>query len=78
MTTMWIGGIHAVNQALLDNKILKLQIVNNKKSKNLLKLLEEAKAKQIEIELVEFYDLDILLPDIKHQGVAGLIKIEGN
>lgn len=77
MTTIWIGGIHAVNQALTDNKILKLQIVQNKKSKNLLKLLDLAKTKNIEIEFVEFYALDLLLPDIKHQGVAGLIQLEG-
>lgn len=70
MKTQWIGGIHAVRQALTDKRILRAEIVEGKKSKNLAVLLEDMLAQGIAIERVPLYGIDMRLPDVRHQGIA--------
>lgn len=73
----WIGGIHAVRQALTDRTIQRIEAVVGKQSKNLLALLEEARAQGIQIDGVEAYELDMRLPGVKHQGIAAACQLVG-
>lgn len=66
----WIGGIHAVRQALEDGRVERIEAVRGKHSKNLLALLEEAKRRGVPVEETELYGVDMRLPNVKHQGVA--------
>lgn len=65
-----IGGVHAVRQALDNERITALLVAENKQSKNILALIELAQDKGIKVEKVPFYHLDILVPGVKHQGVV--------
>lgn len=72
--TKWIGGVHAVEQALTDNTVVQLEVAANKKSKNVLAIVERAKAAGLPLATVENYTLDMRLPGVRHQGIAAEIK----
>ena len=66
------GGIHTVQQLLADGKALRLYVADNKKSKNLAALVAEAQARGVPVETVALYELEMMLPGVRHQGVAAL------
>ena len=78
MQKIYIGGIHAVKQALDDRKIISVEVAANKKSKNLSLLLSELTAKNIPIKYVESYQIDFRLPGVKHQGIAAECALENS
>ncbi|ABQ13521.1 23S rRNA (guanosine(2251)-2'-O)-methyltransferase RlmB [Dichelobacter nodosus] len=75
MSTIWIGGIHALRQALNDGNLLRLEVSEGKTSKNLASLVADAKAAQIEIITVPRHYIDHRLPDVRHQGIAGECRL---
>lgn len=77
MSEQWIGGIHAVEQALESTKVLSLKVASKKASKKLTALLALAQEKGVGIEYCEFYQLDQLLFGVRHQGVAALCRFDG-
>ncbi len=74
--TQWIGGIHAVRQALSDGTIQHIEAVEGKQSKNLKTLLDDARKQNIKIDFVPYYALDMRLPDVRHQGVAAQCQLK--
>lgn len=78
MTIKYIGGIHAVTLAIDNKTAKKILLIKGKNSKNINKLVALAEQKDIEIELVEYYQLDIILPNLKHQGVVALVDVLSN
>lgn len=72
----WIGGVHAVREALNQGKILQVEVAENKRSKNLNALLEELQQADIAIETVPAYAIDMRLPDVRHQGIAAEIRLD--
>lgn len=72
----WIGGIHAVRQALNNGSIKHIETVSGKRSKNLLALVADAQAAQIPITPVEYHVLDMRLPNVKHQGIAAACLLQ--
>ena len=71
------GGIHTVQQLLADGKALRLYVADNKKSKNLAALVAEAQARGVPVETVAIYELEMMLPGVRHQGVAALSEARG-
>ncbi len=71
------GGIHTVQQLLADGKALRLYVADNKKSKNLAALVSDARARGVPVETVALYQLDMMLPDVRHQGVAAVSEARG-
>ena len=71
------GGIHTVQQLLADGKALRLYVADNKKSKNLAALVAEAQARGVPVETVALYELEMMLPGVRHQGVAALSEARG-
>ncbi|MDO4434956.1 MAG: 23S rRNA (guanosine(2251)-2'-O)-methyltransferase RlmB [Cardiobacteriaceae bacterium] len=69
MKHYWIGGVHAVEEALSRGGVVKLWVSSNKRSKNVLAIVERAKALRIPIEEKEGYQLDMELPNVRHQGI---------
>ena len=71
------GGIHTVQQLLADGKALRLYVADNKKSKNLAALVAEAQARGVPVETVALYELEMMLPGVRHQGVAAVSEARG-
>lgn len=71
------GGIHTVQQLLADGKALRLYVADNKKSKNLAVLVAEAQARGVPVETVALYELEMMLPGVRHQGVAAVSEARG-
>ena len=71
------GGIHTVQQLLADGKALRLYVANNKKSKNLAALVAEAQTRGVPVEMVALYELEMMLPGVRHQGVAAVSEARG-
>ena len=71
------GGIHTVQQLLADGKALRLYVADNKKSKNLAVLVAEAQARGVPVETVALYELEMMLPGVRHQGVAAVSQARG-
>ena len=71
------GGIHTVQQLLADGKALRLYVADNKKSKNLAALVAEAQARGVKVETVALYELEMMLPGVRHQGVAAVSEARG-
>ena len=71
------GGIHTVQQLLADGKALRLYVADNKKSKNLAALVAEAQARGVPVETVALYELEMMLPVVRHQGVAAASEARG-
>lgn len=70
----WIGGVHAVSQALSEGRVQRIQVAEHKRSKNVLALIEAATAANVAVEQVAAYTLDITLPGVKHQGVMAAVR----
>lgn len=70
MSGFYAGGINWVMEAIAQGKVERLFIQNDKKNKRITALIEEAARHHIECEYVPYYQLDALLPDLKHQGVV--------
>ncbi len=73
----WIGGVHAVRQALQDGRVERLEVARGKRSKNLRALLEIAQAKGVATQTVENHALDRRLPNLRHQGVSAACRLAG-
>ena len=71
------GGIHTVQQLLADGHVLRLYVADNKKSKNLTALVGEAQARGVPVETVALYEIEMMLPGVRHQGVAALSEARG-
>ena len=71
------GGIHTVQQLLADGKALRLYVADNKKSKNLAALVAEAQARGVPVETVALYEIEMMLPGVRHQGVAAASEARG-
>lgn len=71
------GGIHTVQQLLADGKALRLYVADNKKSKNLAALVAEAQTRGVPVETVALYELEMMLPGVRHQGVAAASEARG-
>ena len=71
------GGIHTVQQLLADGKALRLYVADNKKSKNLAALVAEAQARGVPVETVALYEIEMMLPGVRHQGVAAVSEARG-
>ena len=71
------GGIHTVQQLLADGKALRLYVADNKKSKNLAALVAEAQARGVPVETVALYEIEMMLPGVRHQGVAAVSEASG-
>lgn len=71
------GGIHTVQQLLADGKALRLYVADNKKSKNLAALVAEAQARDVPVETVALYEIEMMLPGVRHQGVAAASEARG-
>lgn len=67
----YIGGVHALAQAIAQQRLEKLLLAQGKQSKKVAGLLEQAKQAGVAVEEVPLYHLDLLLPNVKHQGVVG-------
>lgn len=72
----WIGGVHAVTQALRDGRVARLEIVHGTHSKNLRALVAAARSNGVPIETVARHALDMRLPGIRHQGVAAACHLK--
>lgn len=70
MSGYWIGGVHAVEEALRQGRVMRLEVADNKRSKNVLALLEAARLAGVAVEAVAAYGIDMHLPGVRHQGVA--------
>ncbi|UJF24894.1 23S rRNA (guanosine(2251)-2'-O)-methyltransferase RlmB [Suttonella sp. R2A3] len=75
-TQQWIGGVHALTQALEKGQILRIQVADNKRSKKVLALIEAAQAAGVSVETVPAYAIDMTLPGVKHQGVIAAVRQE--
>lgn len=73
--TGWLGGINAVNQAIEEGRVRRVQIAAHKQSKRVSALRESAVARGVTVEDVASYEIDMLLPGVRHQGVAALIDL---
>ena len=71
------GGIHTVQQLLADGKALRLYVADNKKSKNLAALVAEAQTHGVPVETVALYEIEMMLPGVRHQGVAAASEARG-
>ena len=71
------GGIHTVQQLLADGHVLRLHVADNKKSKNLTALVGEAQARGVPVETVALYEIEMMLPGVRHQGVAAVSEARG-
>ena len=71
------GGIHTVQQLLADGKALRLYVADNKKSKNLAALVTDAQARGVPVETVALYEIEMMLPGVRHQGVAAASEARG-
>jgi len=71
------GGIHTVQQLLADGHVLRLYVADNKKSKNLTALVGEAQARGVPVEAVALYEIEMMLPGVRHQGVAAASEARG-
>ena len=71
------GGIHTVQQLLADGHVLRLYVADNKKSKNLTALVGEAQARGVPVETVALYEIEMMLPGVRHQGVAAVSQARG-
>lgn len=72
MSQYWTGGVHAVEEALKQGRVLRLEVADNKRSKNVLALVEAAQHAGVDVENVAAYGIDMRLPGVRHQGVAAL------
>lgn len=69
MSAYWIGGVHAVEEALRQGKVEQLHVADNKRSKNVLALIDAAQKAGIDVQTVAAHHLDMELPGVRHQGV---------
>ena len=74
MSEYWIGGVHAIEEALKQGRVRRLEVAENKRSKNVLALLDAARAASVDIDLVASYGIDMRVPGVRHQGVAALCQ----
>ena len=68
----YTGGVHAVRQLLDDGAVRRLFVADNKKSKNVAALVADARARGVTVETVALYEIDMMLPGVRHQGIAAL------
>ena len=68
----YTGGVHAVRQLLDDGAVRRLFVADNKKSKNVAALVADARARHVPVETVALYEIDMMLPGVRHQGIAAL------
>lgn len=73
----WIGGVHAIEEALKQDRVQRLEVADNKRSKNVLALAEAARQAGVEVQIVPAYAIDMQLPGVRHQGVAALCAGKG-
>lgn len=66
----WIGGVHAIEEALRQGRVVRLEVADNKRSKNVLALVEAAQAAGVAVDTVAGYGIDMRVPGVRHQGVA--------
>ena len=71
----WLGGINAVSQAIEEGRVREIQIAEHKQSKRIAALCEAAKAQGTKVKHVAGYEIDMLLPGVRHQGVAALCDV---
>ncbi|MBV7434200.1 23S rRNA (guanosine(2251)-2'-O)-methyltransferase RlmB [Cardiobacteriaceae bacterium TAE3-ERU3] len=71
----WLGGINAVSQAIEEGRVHELLIAEHKQSKRIAALCDVAKAQGTQIKQVAGYEIDMLLPGVRHQGVAALCDV---
>lgn len=67
---VWIGGVNAVAQALMLGKVQVLHIAEHKRSKKVQALQDQAESLHVAVNQVPGYEIDLLLPGVRHQGVA--------
>ena len=72
MSQYWTGGVHAVEEALKQGRAVRIEVAEYKRSKNVLALLEAARAAGVEVRQVAAHAIDMQLPGVRHQGVAAL------
>ena len=73
----YTGGVHAVRQLLDDGAVRRLFVADNKKSKNVAALVADARARHVPVETVALYEIDMMLPGVRHQGVAAVSEARG-
>lgn len=77
MSKRLIVGINSVNQAMTRGQTISiLHITDAKPSQRLQSLIEQAKSKNISVDFCPKYELDMLAPGAKHQGVVAEIQID--
>ncbi|MDO5091087.1 MAG: 23S rRNA (guanosine(2251)-2'-O)-methyltransferase RlmB [Cardiobacteriaceae bacterium] len=72
MSQYWLGGVHAVEEALKQGRVERLEIADHKRSKNVLALADAARDAGVPVDTVPGYAIDMHLPGVRHQGVAAL------
>lgn len=77
MKDYWIGGAHAVDEALQQGGVQRVWVSVNKQSKKVLAVVERAKALSVLVEEKEAYQLDMELPNVRHQGILALCRRMG-
>lgn len=74
MSQYWTGGVHAVEEALRRGRVLRLEVADHKRSKNVLALIEAARQAGVDVQTVPAHHVDMNLPGVRHQGVAALCQ----
>ncbi|MDO4642795.1 MAG: 23S rRNA (guanosine(2251)-2'-O)-methyltransferase RlmB [Cardiobacteriaceae bacterium] len=69
------GGVHTVQQLLEDGSAHRIFVADNKKSKNVGTLVQLAITRGISVETVALYEIDIMLPGVRHQGIAAVSHV---
>jgi len=69
--TLYIGGFHAVMAALEDAEVKPLEVLlaGHRQDERSRKVAELARAASVPLRLVAKSDLDLLAPELRHQGV---------
>lgn len=77
MSTRLIIGINSVSQAIARGQVISLlRITDAKPSQRLQSLIEQAKSANIRIVFGPKYEIDMLAPGTKHQGVVAELQID--
>jgi 23S rRNA (guanosine2251-2'-O)-methyltransferase len=73
--TVYIGGFHAVIAALEDAPVkpLEVMLAQHRQDERSRKVVELARALRVPVTLRAKSDLDLLAPELRHQGVLALI-----
>lgn len=74
MSDYWIGGVHAVQEALRQGHVQRIHVADNKRSKNVLALIDAAQHAGIDVQTVAAHHLDMELPGVRHQGIMALCR----